>query len=304
MDSKWKMNQICGSDPKFWTEAATDLLSSGICYPNKGDVGEVAAALYLLFCGDVIRQEMDSNYMTFSVDLSSYIQELIKNTTIATVTELGKESDRLSSTQEYKINFIQIVRQYFRAPLKYLFQHNILEWMSRSACAMYLPLSSPVFDILAPIKCIDREGNTMFVPLALSVKSRRVFGATSVENEFERMKNQMKELGVQGGICLLLLLDLENDGLTSYNLLDPYVATIDLTENIVYKAIAVQDDVFGVSKLVQNTRVGSNKECEVYSSHAMLPYLPALFWEEKNSRYTDDTLQYAQLAAVRDPVEK
>jgi len=45
---------IVGSGPTTWMKKASDLFSDSVCRPSKSDIGEVACALYLLFCGDKI----------------------------------------------------------------------------------------------------------------------------------------------------------------------------------------------------------------------------------------------------------
>jgi hypothetical protein len=61
MDEDWKMNVkdcvVSGKSKHWWVERAAASFSSGLCKPDKGDAGEVFAALYLLFCGDLIRKE-------------------------------------------------------------------------------------------------------------------------------------------------------------------------------------------------------------------------------------------------------
>jgi hypothetical protein len=301
MDDTWKCHEIRGNHPEFWTEAATDLFSSGICHPSKGDVGEVAAALYLLFCGDILRRKINANYMNFSVDLSSYIMQLVVASS-ADDTEGKVPSNASSSTHQYKINFIQIVQQYFKISLEYLCSNNILEWMYNSACGVYLPSYSEVFDILAPIKSIDKVGNSEFVPFIISVKSRREFGPSEVQKEFKRMKVEMETNKVTNGLCLLVLLDVKNNPLTSE--IEPNQKDLEksLTTGIVYKAISIRNDMFGINKLVQNTRYAAdNEKCQLYSCHAMLPHLSDEFWATTNT-YTKNAWNYGQSVAKRKKV--
>jgi hypothetical protein len=63
MDEDWKIEEsaIKGREPIFWTEAAIEFFSAGVCVPNRGDVGEIGAALYLLFCGDFLRKACVQN---------------------------------------------------------------------------------------------------------------------------------------------------------------------------------------------------------------------------------------------------
>jgi len=52
MDENWSMevigSNICGKDKIWWVQQAAESFSGGLCRPNKGDVGEIFVALYLL----------------------------------------------------------------------------------------------------------------------------------------------------------------------------------------------------------------------------------------------------------------
>jgi hypothetical protein len=68
-----------------------------------------------------------------------------------------------------------------------------------------------------------------------------------------------------------------------------------MTNEIIYKAIAIQKDPFGINQLVQNTRgVADNPPSDVYISHMMLSSLPDSVWEGNFSGYRVSDLKYAQ----------
>ena len=82
MDSEWREGKLEGRDKKFWTEQAARAFTEGICIPDKGDGGEIFAALYMLFCGDVLRRKNDvSNgrgmYSNFVVSLDDWFSLLM-----------------------------------------------------------------------------------------------------------------------------------------------------------------------------------------------------------------------------------
>jgi hypothetical protein len=60
--------------------------------------------------------------------------------------------------------------------------------MYNSAFALYLETNEEVFDILAPIRCIDDEGKTSFIPFLVTLKSQHGFSNSAVQKEFEQMK--------------------------------------------------------------------------------------------------------------------
>jgi hypothetical protein len=81
MDEKWESRdgKFKGKDPKFWTSKALEIFTRGICWPNKGDVGEIGAALYLLFCGDRIRKKVQKtlSYDTFAIPFDAWLNSLM-----------------------------------------------------------------------------------------------------------------------------------------------------------------------------------------------------------------------------------
>ena len=56
----------------FWVQQAKVAFSSGLCRPEKGDIGEIFLALYMLFCGDILRQKQDPKLQAFSIPLEDW----------------------------------------------------------------------------------------------------------------------------------------------------------------------------------------------------------------------------------------
>jgi hypothetical protein len=153
-----------------------------------------------------------------------------------------------------------------------------------------------VFDILASIKCNNGDEND-YIPFLVSVKSRR--GKADVTNELKRMFNLANKCSSKGALCLVVLLDLHQQGNYSEiidHLLDKSNVEANLKKSIVCKVLVIQGkDEFGIDKLVQNTRVGDSKECEVYSSHWMIPSLSDGFWAQSPpTRYAGDAWNFAK----------
>ncbi|KAG7336700.1 hypothetical protein IV203_025523 [Nitzschia inconspicua] len=61
MSDGWKLGNIKGRSPSDWVGKLGQIYSSGLCQPEKGDFGEVLAALYFLLCGDVLRHRCDDD---------------------------------------------------------------------------------------------------------------------------------------------------------------------------------------------------------------------------------------------------
>ncbi len=91
MNKRWSLATSDGNDEftgmgrKSWSQKATDLFKSRLCLPEKGNAGEVMVALYMLFCGDVLRFELDKSLRTFSVPLLGWYVNMRKG--------IGSEDD-------------------------------------------------------------------------------------------------------------------------------------------------------------------------------------------------------------------
>ena len=64
-----KTKTYVGMNQAFWSQKAMEFFSEGLCIPKKGDIGEIMTALYMLFCGDILRAKKDRFLRTFSVML-------------------------------------------------------------------------------------------------------------------------------------------------------------------------------------------------------------------------------------------
>lgn len=64
-----KTKTYVGMNQAFWSQKAMEFFSEGLCIPEKGDIGEIMTALYMLFCGDILRAKKDRFLRTFSVML-------------------------------------------------------------------------------------------------------------------------------------------------------------------------------------------------------------------------------------------
>ncbi len=141
MNEHWVLTNTQGVDPiagkekNFWSEKAMELLSSGLCLPEKDSPGEIMVALYMLFCGDLLRYSQDKTLRHFSIPLQEWFGRLknpkentqpMSSSAQMTVTredQIPQTSTKEESSQKRKrvpsqrieVNFIQVCRNYFRA---------------------------------------------------------------------------------------------------------------------------------------------------------------------------------------------
>ena len=138
------MKKLRGKEKSFWVQETRRLFDSGLCLPEKGDTGEIMAALYMLFCADELRfngGERFSLLPSFAVDLGAWIDRL--------AAEKAKlQSDTGSYAME--INFIQVCRNYSRSRSWY--DQRSLEFLYNSATAFYTYPYCPGFDICSAIR--------------------------------------------------------------------------------------------------------------------------------------------------------
>ena len=69
---KLQQLEFKSQEKSFWVQQAKMAFSSGLCRPEKGDIGEIFSALYMLFCGDTLRQKQDPKLQVFSVPLEDW----------------------------------------------------------------------------------------------------------------------------------------------------------------------------------------------------------------------------------------
>jgi hypothetical protein len=136
MDENWsmkvKIDDVNGMPKRWWVEQALKAFSSGLCRPEKENAGEVFAALYLLFCGDLLRKEIDPSYRHFSVPLDRWVSNLI--------------SQSFESMEESTENLYESGNAFFA--------NRIYE----------------DFDIVAPIRYFY-DGHVRYAPLLVSVQA-------------------------------------------------------------------------------------------------------------------------------------
>ena len=80
MRKKWsvtnaKSSILSGRKPEFWAREASLILDGQLFLPERSDFGEVFTVLYMLFCGDELREEKDPCMRKFSVSLKKWLEK-------------------------------------------------------------------------------------------------------------------------------------------------------------------------------------------------------------------------------------
>jgi hypothetical protein len=266
MDKDWTIGNITttsdkvyiGQSPSFWTEKALEIFGNGICRPNKGDLGEVAAAMYLLFCGDLIRKRIDPMYTTFSISFADWLSVLKdpKSKSKALQDQQTTYVHTAGATDE--VSFVQFRRLHFRLPLVKLLTQVFLKHLSLSGTACYLYEENNTFDLVASIQ--SKAGNEdSYKPLLISVETGMVeFDAPAIEQAFADMETATQ--GIAGGAVVMLVLVGREF---------PRKIKLPADTDIRKLVVVPVDDPFGISNLVVQT-TEQNERSEIYSSHDFL----------------------------------
>jgi len=230
-----------GKGKQFWVAELTNLFSSGLVSPDKGDVGEIVVALYLLFCGDLLRKgfnkldEPKHMYKRFSVPLDAWLR-LLQNG--------GQDSSEVDTKDsKVAVGFVQICRNHLRSydrSWKSLEDQSFLRHLYQSGGAFYTCSNCSLIDMVAPIRVRkDNKGNDTYIPLLMSIKCRDRFNQKQARLELEKMR--AKAMGwrwkdddkvfekceeakpLKKALCLLVVFDSDSK---------PYVEEIGFGEGI------------------------------------------------------------------------
>ena len=239
--------------PSFWSEFAIKMYTSALCRPEKGDVGEVAAAFYMLACGDKLRSEKSPYLSQLSVPLEKWIKRLQGN---------DDDSSSVDCTGEASVNFIQVCRNYLRHSLKELQESGLLEHWYRGARASYAYASCPAYDLVIPVR-YKHNNDYYYCPMLVSVKNRLSYADGQRQGAVKAMEKVFEDAGIETGLCILFLIGL-----------DVRLQSTRPGMNFSHGAISTliievpANDRFGATKLAVCSTCGGGEKSEVMASHS------------------------------------
>jgi hypothetical protein len=279
MDEEWLMkvrsSTVKGESKQWWVKQAAASFSGGLCKPNKGNVGEIFVALYLLLCGDTLRKGIDPTYRCFSVPLDSWVSNLMKSSTEkASIAREDMDHDAPS------VSFIQICRNYLRSYIDYKFvvSQSLLKHLYESGTAFYAFPDCPDFDIVAAIRyTINKKGDPetfSFAPLLISVKAKEKFSPGDATLNCQAMEQKLKNTNCHRGVGLVVVIG------SSYSPDDKLrkLKTSDITglfdssgfnkAKVIAKVLRIPiDDQFGISRALIELTSAKEEFTEIFSSH-------------------------------------
>ncbi|KAG7345905.1 hypothetical protein IV203_004972 [Nitzschia inconspicua] len=275
----WKLDNMRGKNPSEWVAHLGEIYSSGLCIPEKGDFGEVMAALYFLLCGDILRHRSDENLKTFSVDLQHLFALLVNGGKIeeALIVPDSKrprmeEEQKLSSRASVTLSCVQFCRNYLRsyeADWSSLKDQHFLRHLYASGTGFFTFAGCPLINAVVPLR-IRKGESEKYIPCLLSIKSHKNFASGEPQELCDLMKVQAKDANLQA-LCVVVVLGSSpsvqwNDEPTLDS--DTY-SCLENGETVAAVVRVPADDIFGMSKMYQQLASDADLR-DVYTSHPFI----------------------------------
>ena len=291
-DLQYGVREIRGASKTAVAEMFGSIFSSGLCQPAKGDFGEVAVALYLLLCGDVLRKTSNNDdltkpYHSLSVDLVKWMN-VAENRGVCKTEETrmnAAENKGVCNTEEtsaFQVNCIQFFRQPLHLPLLKLAESSLLMSLYEKGCGIYCPNNTEAVDLVLPVLS-HKEQSKSYLPIFVSVKN---FGYMSPSEATGFLLDSLKELengGVKHGLLILAIAgqDRSVDDISSElykkaascsNLqlkkaLEKELQSVH--DSIVARIVCIHDDEFGIhSALLAGGTQKKQQVSQVFGMHS------------------------------------
>jgi hypothetical protein len=268
MDKDSKIGSYHGETKKWWAKRAQDQFSSGFCFPSQGAAAEVFTALYLLFCGDLLRarsSEPGKIFVKFSVLLRDWVGTLVS----------GRDPPMVSNEPSARpeINFIQVCRNYLRFDVDDMLNEHVLEDMYEGGTAYYCAANTPIIDLFASIR-YTKNGKTRYAPLLVQVKSTSKSITMDIGKGLENMEKIVENAGYSTALCVFVRFgaDTEEKMSEEKKLVE---GDIDVFGGkIISKLLVVpNDDEFGLTTAFCSASFADDEISELLTSHRLIPSL-------------------------------
>ena len=285
----WRFKQFQGRSPSFWTNRLRETVSNQVCSMNKGDIGEVGAAMYLTFTADSLRVfEEERAFSPFRVSFESWCEALgAQHKTDHEMDEVALEKFALdiSKSEQWEkvmsmagetqqccldpstnlnedsasISVMQFFRLYANVTTSLVGNQDFLRARFNSGVALYMAPQCRDFDLAIPFRYPSnvREGYD-FGAILVSVKSSKEFAAAAALKECAKMYEAMESSGLKNGLGILLLPALERRSKYPSELLLKKEDAQEATRRIIVRVVVVPAaDPFAIKRLIlESTSVG------------------------------------------------
>ena len=291
----WKRT-IQGKKKQWWTLKMKEMFCKGIVRSAKGDFGEVVVALYMLFCGDLLRKKISDkaksenkdslDYSHISVPLNEWLDLLLSGGKANEGEALANVD--LEECPSVSVGFIQVCRNSLRsyeASWATLGDQSFLKRIFESGVAFYVAEGCDLIDMVVPLRinrehaegdcCLTRP-EYEFVPMLVSIKCQWSFSQSMAEEVCHAMTTRADTSGLNKALCLLIVFGSNPDytqftgDIALVHAAGP-VSQLVKTRGIVSKAVRVPGkDVFGLTDAFRDMTPDSQVNSELYSAHSFL----------------------------------
>jgi hypothetical protein len=268
MDGTFQLGQYTGMEKSWWSAMVKDQFSSGFCRSSKGDTAEVFVALYLLFCGDVLRATKNTDndrYVQFAVPLGDWVRTVMNGGTLSVM------PDSQGNNGNFEVSFIQVCRSYLHIDKKILWNQDVLENMFAGGVAYFTPPGEDSLDIFAAIRR-RVDGNVQYSPLVIQVKARyENLDKPAILQALNKMESVVADAGFSTGLCILVRWGSREIENSSRHLKLKQEDVVDVGHKIVSKLLVLEkDDVFGLTAAFTSVTSDREELAEIRASHRLV----------------------------------
>mmetsp|Transcript_59428 Transcript_59428/g.145433 ORF Transcript_59428/g.145433 Transcript_59428/m.145433 type:complete len:841 (-) Transcript_59428:573-3095(-) len=274
--------ELHGATKKEMAKMMGLIFSQGVCQPAKGDFGEVASALYLLFCGDELRKQKCAMYKEFAVDLSQWM-ELVQNQGRA------RQESLKDNGESFWVNCIQFFRQDLRLTLKEMADETFLKGLYVKACAIYCANNIEAIDLVVPC-CYRQDDETLrYLLAAFSVKNYGHMSTGEATIFLHESWTKLTKAGINQGLCVLVIVgqDRPSSNVSAESYKEAAIksmksedeqfvealkkSTSDISNALVPCFVCIHGDNFGIDgALKSGSTLKDYQESEVFVNHSDL----------------------------------
>ena len=293
---------ISGIEKRTIVQMMGRIFSTGLCLPAKGDVGEIAISLYLLFCGDVLRKKHNPPessfqfspqkfYQKLSVDVGSWLDLVWNGGESAegetTPTQISSSSE--NPWNNFTINCIQFFRYSVRSSFAEMSDPVFLKSLYSKGCAIYCPTNFPAVDKVIPC-CHCQQEKKDYLPVFFSDKNYAALYPGEAVNFLFSSWKALKEEGISKGLLFLAITGQDREDVDVAKYEEKWIEKFDdgnnqeacdalitrtkkkdFLQKLRVGFVCIHEDVFGIHKMLKDlSTVKDHQISDIYSVHSEL----------------------------------
>ena len=204
--------------------------------------------------------------------------------------EDGENDGKHDNTSKIFVNFIQVCRDYLRAPWVGAANQVYLKNLYDAGTAVYTYPGCDLIDLMAPTVIIGATGKTTYSAVLVSIKSRMYFAPGDATNLCLQLKKKADASGLRGALCIVCIFGqtLKPDYRKFNYDASKMLGELNERRNVATVLQIPRNDRFGLSDIFVEMTT-TPELSEVLSSHSFLrawgqklPAKDALRWYDEN----------------------